>query len=69
MEQFNVEQEIQKFVAGVEAKNPNETEFIQAVKEVAATVIPFIATISRQNAFGKNGRARKNYHFSCPLGR
>ena len=44
MEQFNVEQEIQKFVAGVEAKNPNEIEFIQAVKEVAATVIPFIAT-------------------------
>ena len=44
MEQYNVEQEIQKFVAGVEAKNPNETEFIQAVKEVAATVIPFIAT-------------------------
>ena len=44
MEQFNVEQEIQKFVDGVEAKNPNETEFIQAVKEVAATVIPFIAT-------------------------
>ena len=44
MEQFNVEQEIQKFVAGVEAKNPNETEFIQAVKEVAVTVIPFIAT-------------------------
>ena len=44
MEQFNVEQELQKFIAGVEAKNPNETEFIQAVKEVAATVIPFIAT-------------------------
>ena len=44
MEQYNVEQEIQKFVAGVEAKNPNETKFIQAVKEVAATVIPFIAT-------------------------
>lgn len=44
MEQYNVEQEIKKFVAEVEAKNPNETEFIQAVKEVAATVIPFIAT-------------------------
>lgn len=44
MENFNVEQEIQKFVAGVEAKNPNETEFIQAVKEVANTVIPFIGT-------------------------
>ncbi|MDO4763001.1 MAG: NADP-specific glutamate dehydrogenase [Flavobacteriaceae bacterium] len=42
MEQYNVEQEIKKFVAEVEAKNPNETEFIQAVKEVAATVIPFI---------------------------
>lgn len=44
MEQFNVEQEIKNFVAGVEARNPNEPEFIQAVKEVAATVIPFIAT-------------------------
>ena len=29
MEQYNVEQEIQKFVAGVEARNPPETEFIQ----------------------------------------
>ena len=31
-------------MAKVEAKNPNEPEFLQAVKEVAVTVIPFIAT-------------------------
>ena len=42
MEQYNVEQKIQDFIAKVEAKNPNEPEFLQAVKEVAATVIPFI---------------------------
>lgn len=44
MEQYNVEQKIQEFIAKVEAKNPNEPEFIQAVREVAVTVIPFIAT-------------------------
>lgn len=44
MEYYNVEQKIQDFMARIEAKNPNEPEFIQAVKEVAATVIPFIAT-------------------------
>ncbi len=44
MEQYNVEQKIQEFIAKVEAKNPNEPEFLQAVKEVAATVIPFIST-------------------------
>jgi glutamate dehydrogenase (NADP+) len=30
-------------MAQVEAKNPNEPEFIQAVREFAETVIPFIA--------------------------
>jgi glutamate dehydrogenase (NADP+) len=44
MEQNNVEQKIQEFIAKIEAKNPNEPEFLQAVKEVAATVIPFIVT-------------------------
>src|SRR6218665_2613917 len=44
MELFNVEEKIQEFMAKIEAKNPNEPEFIQAVKEVAVTVIPFIAT-------------------------
>ena len=44
MEHYNVEQKIQEFIAKIEAKNPNEPEFLQAVKEVAVTVIPFIAT-------------------------
>jgi len=34
---------INDFMAQVEAKNPNEPEFIQAVREFAETVIPFIA--------------------------
>lgn len=33
---------IEKFMAAVAAKNPNEPEYIQAVQEVAETVIPFI---------------------------
>ncbi len=33
---------IEKFMAKVEAKNANEPEFIQAVREVAETVIPFV---------------------------
>jgi glutamate dehydrogenase (NADP+) len=40
----NIEQEIQDFIAGIASKNPNEPEFLQAVKEVAHTVIPFIHT-------------------------
>ena len=47
MEQNTIEQKIQEFVAKIEAKNPNEPEFLQAVKEVAETVIPFI----EQNTF------------------
>jgi len=44
MEHYNVDQKIQEFIARIEAKNPNEPEFLQAVKEVAVTVIPFIVT-------------------------
>ena len=33
---------INAFIAAVAQKNPNEPEFLQAVKEVAETVIPFI---------------------------
>ncbi|WP_332020641.1 NADP-specific glutamate dehydrogenase [Kaistella sp.] len=44
MEHYNVDQKIQEFMARIEAKNPNEPEFLQAVKEVAVTVIPFIST-------------------------
>lgn len=35
-------QAIQDFINGVTLKNPNEPEFLQAVLEVAETVIPFI---------------------------
>lgn len=49
MEHYNVEQKIQEFIAKIEAKNPNEPEFIQAVKEVAVTVIPFISTREKYN--------------------
>lgn len=35
--------EIKQFVDEVSKKNPNESEFLQAVHEVAETVIPFIA--------------------------
>lgn len=33
---------VKKFVDSVEKRNPNEPEFLQAVREVAETVIPFI---------------------------
>ena len=38
--QFNIE--LEEFMVEVEKKNPNEPEFLQAVKEVAESVIPFI---------------------------
>ncbi len=40
---------IDKFMAGVTAKNPNEPEFLQAVLEVAETVIPFIEENPKYN--------------------
>src|ERR1035437_68401 len=36
-----VENEIHKFMAKVTARDPNQPEFIQAVQEIAETVIPF----------------------------
>ena len=36
------EAQIEAFMEAVRAKNPNEPEFLQAVQEVAETVIPFI---------------------------
>ena len=38
-----MEQKINDFMALIEAKNPNEPEFLQAVREFAETVMPFIA--------------------------
>ncbi|MBS1548650.1 MAG: NADP-specific glutamate dehydrogenase [Bacteroidetes bacterium] len=40
----NIEKKIEDFIARIEARNPNEPEFLQAVKEFAHTVIPFIAS-------------------------
>ena len=37
-----MKQSIKDFISDVEKRNPNEPEFIQAVTEVAETVIPFI---------------------------
>ena len=37
-----VKQSIQDFISKASEMNPNEPEFIQAVTEVAETVIPFI---------------------------
>ena len=37
------DEQIEAFMRKSELRNPNEPEFIQAVHEVAETVIPFIA--------------------------
>lgn len=37
-----MKQSVKDFISEVEKQNPNETEFLQAVTEVAETVIPFI---------------------------
>ena len=42
-------QEIHNFMNGVIKKNPNETEFLQAVEEVAEAVIPFIQANPKYN--------------------
>ena len=47
-----MEQKINEFMALVESKNPNEPEFLQAVREFAETVIPFIS--ERKKYDGKN---------------
>ncbi len=47
-----MEQKINDFMAQVAAKNPNEPEFLQAVKEFADTVIPFISDQKKYD--GKN---------------
>ncbi len=52
MEEISIEQRIEDFMSKIEAKNPNEPEFIQAVREVAVTVIPFIW--SKDEYKGKN---------------
>jgi len=43
----SIDAKIKAFVDQVSAKNPNESEFLQAVEEVAETVIPFIEENSK----------------------
>jgi glutamate dehydrogenase (NADP+) len=47
-----MKQKINDFMALIEAKNPNEPEFLQAVREFAETVMPFIANEKKYD--GKN---------------
>ncbi|MCZ2131218.1 MAG: NADP-specific glutamate dehydrogenase [Bacteroidia bacterium] len=44
MASTKLQKEVDAFMKKVEAKNGHETEFIQAVREVAETVIPYIIT-------------------------
>ena len=44
-----MEQKIHDFMKGVKENNPNETEFIQAVEEVAEAIIPFMEDNPRYN--------------------
>ena len=67
-----MEDKIKTFMDEVKSRNGHEPEFIQAVQEVAETVIPFIAKHEIYN--GKkhsiaNGRARTVDFFSRGLGR
>jgi glutamate dehydrogenase (NADP+) len=39
---LNVEQELDRFMAGLIRRNPGEEEFHQAVHEVASTIIPYV---------------------------
>jgi len=41
-EMLNVDEELERFMNGLVRRNPGETEFHQAVHEVAAIIIPFI---------------------------
>ena len=38
--------DLEKFMAGVEAHNPGELEFHQAVREIAADIIPWLQDLS-----------------------
>jgi glutamate dehydrogenase (NADP+) len=38
----SVEKEVKKFIERLSKRNPNETEFIQAVEEVVESILPFI---------------------------
>ena len=52
-----MELKIKEFMEMVKKRNNHEPEFLQAVQEVAETVIPYIANHDIYN--GKNIRTRK----------
>ena len=52
--------QINDFMDKVKAKNGHESEFLQAVEEVAEAIIPFIGTATTENAL----RQTNNYYTS-----
>ena len=59
---------IKEFISKVEKMNPNEPEFLQAVKEVAEAIIPFIEENKYKNKIiRKNGRTRKSTNVQSTL--
>ena len=48
----NFNTQIDAFMVGIQSRNPNEPEFIQAVQEVAESVIPFIEQNPKYTKFG-----------------
>ena len=62
--------EIDAFMEKVKASNGHETEFLQAVLEVAEAVIPFMEVIRKipgPKIIGTHGRTRAHHHVSCSL--
>jgi glutamate dehydrogenase (NADP+) len=65
----SVEAKVKAFVKQVEERNPNEPEFLQAVHEVAETVIPFIETNKKyqgQNLLERMVEAERVIMFRVP---
>ena len=66
-----VTKELETFLSGLRRRNPGETEFHQAVAEVAESIMPFY--LDHQNyrdayILGADDRARQDCHFSRHLG-
>jgi glutamate dehydrogenase (NADP+) len=46
---YEIENDLENFLIEVQNKNPNEPEFLQAVREVAESIIPFMSKNTRYN--------------------
>ncbi len=65
-----MEKSVKDFMESVSKRNQNEPEFLQAVHEVAETVIPFIEKNKKyQNTMlrGAHGRAGKSNNVPCAM--